>query len=280
MYQLPRSALGTLFSHLRRYIMTNPTPSVLLNGRSTACSGQCNVELNEGTTAYRQDQDIYPLLETAEVEIQRRLTDAKNDFEPVASRDEIVIWSKTDNIRVSEVRCIRIEIAGQPYLIEPSSDQQELVLQFAGKQLPTGIDAHFSGSLRLDTEATQNKTLIDTQIPNLSIYGTPQFQFRVLAQLALLAGQPALRELLQSARKGDPQGERLILMQLYAGNNAVHGQGWDPRTGVEGATAITTILYDPYTHGEDAVTALFTVLYSALIDLSAGDPTREVAFPD
>lgn len=260
--------------------MTKPTPSVLLDGHSTACKGQCNVELNEGTLPYRQDQDIYPLLEIAQVQIQRRLTYAKNDFEPVSSRDEIVIWSQTKNIRVSEISCIRVEINGQPYLIEPSSGQQGLVLQLAGKQVPPPIDEHFSRPLRLDTEATQNKTLIETTIPNLSIYGTPQFQFRVLAQLALLDGQPALKELLQAARKGDPQGELLILMQLYAGDEAVHGQGWDPRTGIGGATAITSILYDPYSHGEDAVSALFKVLYSALLDLSASDPTGEVTSLD
>ncbi|WP_166359758.1 hypothetical protein [Pseudomonas akapageensis] len=218
-------------------------------------------ELDEGTALFRVTRYRYPLYKDEEVCIERLIHEAQNDWEEAGTSDEIVFWSRSAKVQLSNPGdTLQVEVNGRTFLLTPDNPQQRLTLQITEDVEQYNAAENFSWPLRVDTGARKTKGTIDTGSRNLQIHGTPQFQRRVLEQLELLEASPALKRLLDEVRVTlDEQDDPLTIVELYVGTESVFGP-WASGTDL---TSGVVILYNPYDNNSDIDTALFKALYRA-----------------
>lgn len=225
-------------------------------------------ELDEGTYDFRVTRQRYSLHKDAQVSIERWVQSAHNDWEAAGESDEIVVWSRTSDVSLSQQdKQLNVRVGNQDYLITPSSEAQRLTLQFLKSDLPSGLTDNVTWPLRVDSGASSEKTFMETEDPHLRIYGTPQFQFRILSQLALLDGHTELKTLLNDSKNA--MGDTLVnvlIMELSVKEGGVIGSSFFP-TPANRENEIA-LLYNPY-NGVDTGTELFKLLYRVFTSITA-----------
>lgn len=284
MYRCSSHPSASLSVHHNR---GTPMTTIYLNGNSTSTSEGFG-ELDEAILADLPDQnglrstriiqryERYTLHKANTVHIQRQLIQLEENWNTLASTDELVVWLKTPTVKIQSGTHIVLEVDDQTFEITPSSAEQRLVLQFEEHEVPEALGEGFNRPLRMDGHATRESGFDSTAVENLYLYGTAQFRARVFEQLALLDGHPALRNLLQVAQDRYEEVPVVLLMQLQAGPPQF-GPGYTMRnlpTEWDDAFAAghTNVLYDPYaSDATDALTVLVRVLQGAYDALSTGN---------
>jgi hypothetical protein len=227
--------------------------------------------------------ELFDLYKAPLVHFQRRVIEAIDDEESVGNLDEILVWLRTANVKLSQGSDITLEVEGESFIIQQASPEQRLHLLFMGTALPETIGAGVTCPLRIDASADPDRHFEITAIENLYLYGTPQFLARVFEQLALLPGYPELKRLLDTARQQYASVPDIVLMQRHAGPPQ-QGPGFDLQRVIPAKYShllpgsYTTVLYDPYdASGLDGLTTLARILqqaYDALApDMLAPAPT-------
>ncbi len=213
--------------------------------------------------------ELFDLHREPNIHIQRRLIEAMDDNVVVGRTDEILIWLNTIDVKLNHDSDLELEVAGKSFAIRQSSADQRLHLLFSGAEAPAGITESITVPLYVDGNASPDRRFEVTAIDHLFLYGTPQFQARVLEQLALLPGYPALNRQLQMARKQFASVPDIVIMQCHAGPTQL-GPGFDLQRVIPAKYAhllpghYTVILYDPYSaEGLDGLTTLARMLQQA-----------------
>ncbi|MNM47425.1 hypothetical protein D3C81_583910 [compost metagenome] len=220
--------------------------------------------------------ELFDLYDSGNVHIQRKLTEARDLQSTVATCDEVLVWLKTSEVKLSLDTDIMLEVDGQPFAIRQASPEQRLTLQFMDREAPQILTEDFSAPLRVDGNASPGKNFEITAIDHLYLFGTPQFQARMFEQLALLAGYPELSQLLDTARQQYETVPEIVIMQLHAGTPQ-YGPGFDMRAAIPARYShlltgnYTVVLFDPYaSNGLDALTTLTKMLQEAYSALTTG----------
>ncbi|MBF8775927.1 hypothetical protein [Pseudomonas fulva] len=215
------------------------------------------------------DYEVYTLYSAGHLKIQRRLIEAFDDDMKVATADEIQVWLDTANVSLNQACGLDLEVDGVSLRLNRSTPDQRVHLLLSGEQTPAGLADNADGTLRVDASASADARFETTAIDHLFIYGTPQFQNRVYAQLALLSGYPELKQALDAARQRYADVPDIVLMQCHAGP-AQLGPGFDLSRVIPARYAhllpgaYTAVLYDPYqAKGLDGLTALARLLQDA-----------------
>ncbi|CAK9890601.1 MULTISPECIES: hypothetical protein [Pseudomonas] len=224
------------------------TPSVIIE------------ELDEATQDFRVERQRFTLHKDARVMVERWVQTAKLDWEDAGESDEIVIWSRSSDIALSQAGSqLNVRVDNQDYLISPSTASQRLTLQVLKSDLPLGLAEGFNWPLRIDSGASSSKTLIQTEDEYLRIYGTPQFQFRILNQLALLDGHRELKALLDDSKNAlAGRVVNVLIMEQSVKAGGVIGASVFPAPYARESEI--ALLYNPY-DGVDSDTELFKLLY-------------------
>ncbi|MDZ3993244.1 hypothetical protein [Pseudomonas sp. Teo4] len=195
--------------------------------------------------------ELFDLYHSPHVHIQRRLIDAVDDGAYVGTADEILVWLRTTDVTLTQDSGITLEIDGKPLVIERASPEQRLHLLFVNAQAPKSIAEDVKIPLRIDGNASANRTFEVTPNDHLFVYGTPQFQARTLAQLAMPASHPELARLLDTAHQQYDAVPDIVLMQRHAGPPQ-QGPGFDLQRVIPAKYShllpgdYTVVLYDPY----------------------------------
>lgn len=226
-------------------------------------------ELDEQVPGFWVERQRYLLHKDARVCMERWLQSALEDWEDAGESDEIVVWSRSSAVRLSQQdNQLTLRVDDQDYLITPSSAEQRLTLQLIKSGLPPALGDDITWPLRIDSAASSSKTVIRTEDPGLRIYGTPQFQHRVLSQLALLDGNRELKTLVDDSRQslGDRQ-TRVLIMELYVQEKGRFG----PTYSTFNQDGDVTLLYNPYQSSETGLD-LFKMLYRLFTSLATPSP--------
>ncbi|MFK8332886.1 hypothetical protein M2D63_023020 [Pseudomonas sp. BJa5] len=250
--------------------MTNGTEStpIRIDGKVATPSAVIE-ELDEQVPGFWVTRERYPLHKDARVYMERWLQSALEDWEDAGESDEIVVWSRSSAVGLSQQdNQLTLRIDDQDYLITPSSPAQRLTLQLMKSELPPGLGEGISWPLRIDSAASSSKSVAHTEDPGLQIYGTPQFQFRVLSQLALLDGNKELKALLDDSRQslGD-RHTRVLIMELYVQEKGRFG----PTHSTFNREGDVALLYNPYQSSESGL-ELFKLLYRLFTALATPSP--------
>ncbi len=262
------------------------TPTHLINGNDTSNRvgfGELDEAIDydiSSTTGLARVYftfELYELYHSANVHIQRKLIEARDNKKIVGSADEILVWLNTDKVTLTKDSAFNLTVDGDHWTIKPASADQRLHLLFMGGEAPDGILDGIEGSVRVDGNAGPTCQFETTAIDHLFVYGTPQFQARVYEQLALLHGYPEFEKLLSAAWQRYVSVPDIVLMQRHAGPPQ-QGPGFDLQRVIPASYKhllpgdYTALLYDPYdATGLDGLTTL-TRMLQEIYDLLAPIP--------